>query len=99
MVGRGAEQVGAVLVKAYAQDLRSLLEEADLTERKTFLRSFIKRLEVNKKQVRVYYNLPMLQGGRTRERAEVLPIDTLGGPRQTRTHSDKHKRCSESSIY
>jgi len=45
-VVRGVEQVDTALVKAYAQDLRSLLEEADITERKAFLRSFIKRIEV-----------------------------------------------------
>lgn len=77
MIDRGAEQVNAALVKACAQDLRSLLKDADPTERKVFLCSFIKRIEVNKKQVRVYYNLPMPQGGQTRERAEVPPI---GGP-------------------
>ncbi len=49
IVARGIEQVDTALVKAYAQDLRSLLEEADLTERKAFLRSFIKRIEVSKR--------------------------------------------------
>jgi hypothetical protein len=53
-----------VIVKTYAQDLRSLLKEADFTERKTSLRSFIKRIEVNKKQVTVHYNLPMPKGER-----------------------------------
>ena len=42
MVARGTEEIDVNTVKAYAQDLRSLLEEADLTERKAFLRSFIK---------------------------------------------------------
>jgi len=51
MVVRGFEQVDIATVRTYAQDLRGLLEEADLIERKAFLRSFIKRVEVNKKQV------------------------------------------------
>jgi hypothetical protein len=81
---RGVEQVDVAIVKTYAQDLRSLLEEADFTERKAFLRSFIKRIEVNKKQVTVYYNLPMPQD-MSSQQVGVLPIDTLGGEGGTRT--------------
>ena len=76
MVVRGVEQVDAAMVKAYAQDLRGLLEEADFTERKTFLRSFIERIEVNKKQVIVRYNLPIPQDVKSKEQIGVLPIDT-----------------------
>ena len=32
MVAQGTQQVDAEMVKSYAQDLRSLLEEADFTE-------------------------------------------------------------------
>jgi site-specific DNA recombinase len=49
MVVQGVGKVDVDIVKAYAQDLRSLLEESDFTERKAFLRSFIKRIEVGKK--------------------------------------------------
>ena len=85
MIARRVEQVDAATVKAYARDLRSLLEEADFTERKAFLRSFIKQIEVNKKQVTVYYNLPMPQDVQSREQVGVLPIDTPGGDRGIRT--------------
>jgi hypothetical protein len=59
--------------------------KADFAERKVFLRSFIKRIEVNQKQVTIHYNLPMPQDERSKERAEVLPIDTLGGAGGIRT--------------
>jgi len=85
MVVRGFEQVDIATVRTYAQDLRGLLEEADLIERKAFLRSFIKRVEVNKKQVTVHYNLPMPQNTQSREQVGVLPIDNLGGEGGTRT--------------
>ena len=85
MVVRGVEQVDVAIMKAYAQDLRSLLEEADFIERKSFLRSFIKRIEVNKEQVTIHYNLPMPQDGKSKEQTGVLPIDTLGGEGGTRT--------------
>jgi hypothetical protein len=65
--------------------LRSLLKEADFTERKPSLRSFIKRIEVNKKQVTVHYHLPMPKGERSKEQMGVLPIVTLGGDRGIRT--------------
>jgi site-specific DNA recombinase len=83
MIARGVEQVDVAIVKTYAQNLRSLLEEADFTERKAFLRSFIKRIEVNKKQVTVHHNLPIPQGMPSSEQVGVLPIETLGGPKCT----------------
>jgi len=82
-VARSVEEIDVNIVKAYAQDLRSLLEEADITERKAFLRSFIKRIEVGKDEVKVYYDLPLPQVGVYKEEAEVLPIDTFGGPNVT----------------
>ena len=61
--------------------------EAEFTERKAFLPSFIKRIEVNKKQVTVRYNLPIPQDGENKgeEGVEILPIDTPGGDRGIRT--------------
>jgi hypothetical protein len=78
-VVQGVSQVGVDVVKAYARDLKDLLEGADYVERKAFLRSFVKRTEVNKDQVTVQYKLPTPQNGKN-ENIEVLPIDTLGGP-------------------
>ncbi len=85
MIARGVEQVDVAIVKPYAQDLRGLLEEAGFTERKAFLRSFIKRIEVNRKQVTVHYNLPIPQSMPSSEQVAVLPIDTLGGAEGIRT--------------
>ena len=82
---QGIEQVNVATVKTNAQDLRRLLKEANFTERKAFLRSFIKRIEVNKKQVTVHYNLPIPQDGKSKEQTEVLPINTPGGEGGTRT--------------
>jgi hypothetical protein len=39
MVVGGVRHIEVEAVKAYAQDLRSLLEEVDFTQSKTFLRS------------------------------------------------------------
>ena len=85
MVVQGVGKVDVDIVKAYAQDLRSLLEESDFTERKAFLRSFIKRIEVDKKQVTIQYHLPLPRGGKEKVTVEVLPIVTLGGAGGIRT--------------
>ena len=59
--------------------------EADFTERKALLRSFIKRIEVNKKQVTVHYNLPIPQDEKSKEQMRILPIVTFGGAEGIRT--------------
>jgi hypothetical protein len=45
-------------VKSYAKDLRGLLEESDIAERKAFLKSFIKKITVDHDKVVVSYSLP-----------------------------------------
>ena len=85
MIAVGVEQVDIDVVKTYVRDLRGLLEEADFIERKAFLRSFIKRIEVNKKQVTMHYNLPLATNRKTKDQIGVLSIETLGGDRGIRT--------------
>ena len=85
MAAQGVEPIDEALVKAYAEDLRGLLEESDLTERKAFLRSFVKRIEIDEGQVTVLYTLPMPPDGKISESVGVLPIVTPGGAGGTRT--------------
>jgi len=54
MVAQDIAQVDVAMVKTCAKGVWSLLEEAEFTERKAFLRSFIERIEVNKGQVTGY---------------------------------------------
>ncbi len=84
MVVEGVHQVDINVVRAYAEDLRNLLEEADFVERKAFLRSFIKRVEISGTQVTVRYKIPM-PAGRELTEAGVLPIETPGGAGGIRT--------------
>ena len=85
MAAEGTHEVDMAVVKTYAQDLRGLLEEADLAERKVFLRSFVRRIDVNGGQVTVHYALPMPPDGKTAEQVGVLPIVTFGGAEGIRT--------------
>lgn len=73
------------MVRSYAEDLRSLLEESDFTERKAFLRSFVKRIDIDKDKATVHYHLPLPNNENRKVEAEVLPIDTFGGAEGTRT--------------
>ena len=85
MVVQGVEEVDIYIVKSYTRDLKSLLEESDIIERKAFLRSFIKRIEINKDEARIYYHLPLPQDKKSKVAAEVLSIVTPGGAEGIRT--------------
>ena len=85
MATQGATHIDAETVKSYAEDLKSLLEEADITESKAFLRSFIKRIEINKSEGVIQYKLPVPPNWSDRQSVGVLPIDNIGGDRGIRT--------------
>jgi len=79
MLAQGVEEADIDIVKSYTRDLKSLLEESDTTERKAFLRSFIKRIEIDKDKAAVHYHLPLPNNENRKEAAEVLSIVTPGG--------------------
>jgi site-specific DNA recombinase len=82
MVATGEERIDIEMVKTFGQDLKAMIEEANIPERKAFLRSFIKRIEINGDQARVTHKLPLPTG---KERVAVLPIETFGGAKGIRT--------------
>ncbi len=73
-----AEQVPSVdseEVKVCLRDLRSLVVEAELIERKASLHSSVQRIEVDKKQVTIHYRaLWQKKIRKDTQEAEVLPI-------------------------
>ncbi len=79
MVVEGVQHLEVEAVKSYAQDLRSLLEEGNFTQSKSFLRSFVKKVIVNGDKAKIQYRLPMPPDGKKTQSVGVLPIDTLGG--------------------
>jgi len=50
LILQGKSYIDADLVRSYAEDLKSLLEESDFAESKAFLRSFIKKIVINREQ-------------------------------------------------
>jgi hypothetical protein len=79
LTAQGVSELDAATVKLYANDLSHLLDEADAIERKSFLKSFVKKIIVDQGQVTIYYALPLLTDKREREQIGVLPIVTSGG--------------------
>jgi site-specific DNA recombinase len=83
---RRVELSDAETVAGYVSDLRDLLTEGSLAERKTFIRSFVKEVKVTGDDVLLTYTMPILPGGVTEERLPVLSIVHYGGLGWTRTN-------------
>ena len=74
------------MVKEYVSSLKTLLSGSSFIEQKSFLRSFIKRVELNVPQIVINYTVPLPVKGLTTTE-EVLRIDKLGSPRRIRTYN------------
>ncbi|MGC8834398.1 MAG: hypothetical protein ACP5R4_10125, partial [Armatimonadota bacterium] len=57
------ELLEASVVKAYVDDLKALLCKGSIVEQKSFLRSFVERIEVDPHQVVIDYTIPLKQKG------------------------------------
>ena len=82
------ELLDASVVKAYVEDLKGLLSKGSILEQKSFLRSFIKRVEVNLPKVAIDYTIPLETKKVEPLTREVLPFAQSGSRGWTRT-SDK----------
>ena len=71
-------------VERYASSLKELLCSSSFMEQKSFLKSFIKRIELNKPQMVIDYTVPLPIDGLTTTK-EVLRIDKPGSPTRIRT--------------
>jgi site-specific DNA recombinase len=85
MTLQGYQQLDIEAIRSYVNDLANILEESEVAQRKAFLRSFIKKIVVDKDRVKLYYNLPVPPDGKKMETLGVLPIDTPSGAGGIRT--------------
>ncbi len=69
--------IGAVT--RYVEDLRNILSEGSIVERKSFIKSFVKKVEVTGSEVCLTYTIPLSKGGLTREQIPVLSTVHYGG--------------------
>ncbi len=73
-------------VIGYVKELEQILGEAPFLQRKTFIRSFVKRVEVNPKKVVVDYTIPLPLETKRTSTKEVLYTDRIGSGGWIRTN-------------
>ncbi|MCH7786921.1 MAG: hypothetical protein IIC22_05365, partial [Chloroflexi bacterium] len=71
IANQGHQQLDATLVKTYAKDLGKLLEASDPAEGKDFIRSIVRRIEIEEGTATMHYRLPMPPGNRITDRLPV----------------------------
>jgi hypothetical protein len=79
MAAEGAIQVDIEMVKSYVTDLRWILQDIEASRTKGFLKTFIKSIVVNGREIVINYTLPLAPNGKYENKVRVLPIDTIGG--------------------
>jgi DNA repair exonuclease SbcCD ATPase subunit len=76
---RRVELADIETVTSYVKDIHHVLNESSLTEKKSFVRSFVKEVRVTGDNVLLTYTMPMLPKGKIEEKIPVLPIVHYGG--------------------
>ena len=82
---RRVELADLKTVTHYVADLRSLLEESTLAERKSFIRSFVKEVRVTGDEALLTYTMPLPPQGTCEDRVRVLSSVHHGGAEGIRT--------------
>lgn len=65
-------------VKEYVSDLKKLLSNGTIIEQKSFIKSFIKRIEINLPKVMIDYTVPLKIKKAEHPTKEVLPLEWNG---------------------
>ena len=76
---RRVELANPQIVKTYIDDLRNLLSNSSLPERKKFVRSFVKEVKVTGNDVLLTYTIPLSPKGISEESVGVLSTVQYGG--------------------
>ena len=82
---RRVELASPAIVSRYVNDLRDLLNNSSLPERKSFIRNFVREVAVTGDNVLLTYTMPLALGGTSTEKVGVLSTVQNGGPLWTRT--------------
>jgi DNA invertase Pin-like site-specific DNA recombinase len=77
---RRVELADLETVTRYVADLHNLLNDSTLTEKKSFIKSFVSEVRVTGTEVSLAYNLPVSEGKLASETFGVPPIVHYGGP-------------------
>jgi len=76
---RRIELASPQVVSRYVGDLRNLLTNSSLTERRAFIRSFVKEVKVTGDEVLLTYTMPLLPKETSEEKVGVLSTMQCGG--------------------
>jgi len=79
MSDRKVELVDLETVSCCVDELRDLLKEGTLAERRTFIRGFVKEVKVIDNEVVLNYTMPLIPDYLTIEKEGVLPTVQYGG--------------------
>lgn len=76
---RRIELTSPGVVSPYVEDMHALLAHSPLSERKAFIRSFVKEVKVTGQEVLLTYTMPLSPDGASEEGVGVLPTVRYGG--------------------
>ncbi len=82
---RRVELADLETVTQYVADLHNLLNDSTLTEKKSFIKSFVSEVRVTGTEVLLAYNFPVSGDKLSHETCVVPPIVHYGGEGGTRT--------------
>jgi len=82
---RKVELADLETVTRYVNELRDLLNESSIAERKSFIRSFVKEVVVTGDKAELKYTIPLSNEGPMEESLGVPHIVRYGGPGEIRT--------------
>jgi site-specific DNA recombinase len=85
LMERKVELADMETVTRYVKDLRNLLDESEIAERKSFIKSFVREILVTGDNVVLKYRIPMAKEGLVEENLGVLHIVQYGRPYRIRT--------------
>jgi len=83
MSDRRVELADLETISGYVDDLHELLKEGSLTERRAFIRSFVREVRVTGNEAVLSYSMPLLPEKIAIEKEGVLPTVRYGGRYRT----------------
>ena len=82
---RKIELASPEVVRKYVEDLRQFIDSSELTERRAFIKSFVKEVRVMGNEGRIRYTFPIPPDNHEEEGLGVLPIVRYSGRYRIRT--------------
>jgi site-specific DNA recombinase len=76
---RKIELASPEVIRRYVEDLRQFIVSSELTERRAFIKSFVKEIRVMENEGRIRYTFPIPPDNHEEEGLGVLPIVRYSG--------------------